>query len=452
MHDLLPFIVSGIPIGAIYGLAATGLVLTYKTSGIFNLGHGAIATFVAYCYYWLTAVHGWSTWPALAVAVLVVGPLIGLALERFASQLAPQTQALKIVGTIGLVLLVQGLASIKFGTLTLRLPAFIPGADQKVTIGGVVITYDQIAITGFVLVVVAALAGIFRWTRTGVAMRAVVDDSELLAGLGRNPQTIRRYAWVIGATLAGASGVLIAPIIGLDAILLTYMVVQAFAAAAIGGFTNVPVTLLGGLAVGVLSAVANKYALGHESLSGLPASVPFLLLFGVLLLRGRKLAELGASTRVLPEPYRAPARFRLLAGLCVAAALLVVPSLVGFRLTYFTTALCTGILLLSLGLLVRLSGQVSLCHAAFAAIGAVAFSQLHVDHGLPWLVAVLLGSLIVVPIGALVAIPAVRLSGLFLALATFGFGTLVQQLFFPQQWMFTPVSYTHLTLPTNREV
>jgi ABC-type branched-subunit amino acid transport system ATPase component/branched-subunit amino acid ABC-type transport system permease component len=95
---------------------------------------------------------------------------------------------------------------------------------------------------------------------------------------------------------------------------------------------------------------------------------------------------------------------------------------------------------LSLGLLVRTSGQVSLCHAAFAAIGAVAFAQFHDQLGLPWLLAALLGALVAVPVGALVAIPAIRLSGLYLALATFGFGILVQQLFYQQSWMFTTVA------------
>jgi branched-subunit amino acid ABC-type transport system permease component len=94
------------------------------------------------------------------------------------------------------------------------------------------------------------------------------------------------------------------------------------------------------------------------------------------------------------------------------------------------------VILLSLGLLVRTSGQVSLCHAVFAAIGATTFSQLAIDHHFPWLIALLLAALVVVPVGALVAIPAIRLSGLFLALATFGFGILVEQLFYPRGFMF----------------
>jgi ABC-type branched-subunit amino acid transport system ATPase component/ABC-type branched-subunit amino acid transport system permease subunit len=118
--------------------------------------------------------------------------------------------------------------------------------------------------------------------------------------------------------------------------------------------------------------------------------------------------------------------------------LALVPVLVpGAKLGYFTIALTQMIVILSLGLLVRTSGLVSLCSAAFAAIGAVAFSQLAVQHGVPWLLALVLASLIVVPVGALVAIPAIRLSGLFLALATFGFGIMVERLFYARGWMFT---------------
>jgi ABC-type branched-subunit amino acid transport system permease subunit len=93
------------------------------------------------------------------------------------------------------------------------------------------------------------------------------------------------------------------------------------------------------------------------------------------------------------------------------------------------TVLTDVMLFLSLGLLVRSSRQISLCQVTFAAIGAVAFSKL-AGAGVPWLPALLIAGLVVVPIGALLAIPAVRLSGLYLALATFGFGLLVQAMFY----------------------
>src|SRR5207248_8714354 len=120
MKDLLPFIVSGIATGSIYGMAGTGLVLTYKTSGIFNFGYGAIATAAAYVFYWLNHDQGLDWKVAFIVAVFVAGPLMGVAMERIARKLSRQSTASKIVGTVGLILVVQGLASVKYGTDTIR--------------------------------------------------------------------------------------------------------------------------------------------------------------------------------------------------------------------------------------------------------------------------------------------------------------------------------------------
>jgi ABC-type branched-subunit amino acid transport system permease subunit len=108
---------------------------------------------------------------------------------------------------------------------------------------------------------------------------------------------------------------------------------------------------------------------------------------------------------------------------------------VGTRLPIWNTALTQVVLFASLALLVRTSGQISLCHIGFAAIGAAAFGHM-LAHGVPWGIAVLLGGLFAVPAGALIAIPAIRLSGLYLGLATFGFGVLLAQYAYNKEWMF----------------
>jgi ABC-type branched-subunit amino acid transport system permease subunit len=117
------------------------------------------------------------------------------------------------------------------------------------------------------------------------------------------------------------------------------------------------------------------------------------------------------------------------------ALLVLIPHLVGTRTVIYGTALGYGILFLSLSLLVRMSGQISLCQMSFAAVGGVAFAKA-VAHGVPWPLGVLLGGLVAIPVGALVAIPAIRLSGIYLAIGTFGFGLLVQRLLFPTGLMF----------------
>ncbi len=116
--------------------------------------------------------------------------------------------------------------------------------------------------------------------------------------------------------------------------------------------------------------------------------------------------------------------------------LVLVPQFAGTRLITYTDALTYVVLFLSLGLLVKTSGQVSLCHVTFAAIGASGFSHLTQGSSVPWLVGVLFAGLVCVPVGAIVSIPAIRLSGTYLALATLGFGIFVERMLFTTSWMF----------------
>ncbi|HZQ58158.1 MAG TPA: branched-chain amino acid ABC transporter permease/ATP-binding protein [Acidimicrobiales bacterium] len=439
MHDLLPFIVAGIATGSIYGLAASGLVLTYKTSGIFNFGHGALATAAAYCFYWLHYREGLNWGVAIVLAVLVAGPVMGLAMERIGRRLALQSTASKIVATVGLIVLVQGLATVKYGSDTIRLAQYLPSGTHHFRIGGVNVQYAQLTVTLVGLAAVGLLYGLFRRTRMGIAMRAVVDDPDLLAMQATSPVLVRRWSWVIGSTFAALAGVLVLPFVGLNAIALTFLVVQAFGAAALGAFDSIPLTYVGALVIGVGANLSQKYVVNVTWLAGLPDSLPFIVLFVVLLvLPRRKLVPRAAVEHRPPLQWRGPAPVRLAGGAAVLVVLAVLPQVVGARhLGFFTIGLTQMIMVLSLGLLVRTSGQVSLCHATFAAIGAVAFSQLAAQHGVPWLAALVLASLIAVPVGALVAIPAIRLSGLFLALATFGFGIMVERLLYARGFMFT---------------
>jgi ABC-type branched-subunit amino acid transport system ATPase component/ABC-type branched-subunit amino acid transport system permease subunit len=253
---------------------------------------------------------------------------------------------------------------------------------------------------------------------------------------------------MIGSSFAALSGLLIAPNLQLSALALTLLVVQAFSAAAIGYFTNLPLTYVGGLLTGVAGAVATKYVVNVPWLIGFPSSLPFVVLFIVLLVtpRGKLVVRSFVVARRIPPSWHAPARARVLSGLVFLAVLCAVPWLVGTDLASYTSALILVILILSLGLLLRTSRQVSLCQYAFAAIGAAAMAHF-TSAGIPWLIALLLAALVVVPVGAFIAIPAIRLSGVFLALATLGFGILLEQMVYTMGWMFGQSSNG---LPTTR--
>ncbi|MCK9248047.1 MAG: ATP-binding cassette domain-containing protein [Solirubrobacteraceae bacterium] len=435
MSDLLPFIVAGLTVGAIYGLAAIGLVVTYKTSGVFNFAHGAIATVSAYAFYELHVLHG-TSWPiAAAICVLVVGPVIGVLFEFLARAISGATLELRIAATIGVLVAIQAAVTLHYGQTEVReVPQFLPSGDFD--LGGTIVQYSDLVTFLFAVAATIGLSIYLRRARTGLAMRAAVNDAPLLDLAGTSPVRTRRLAWMVGTSLAAASGVLFAPVLQLDPVLLTLLVVQAFGAAAIGRFTSLPWTFAGGLLIGVLASLCSKW-FTDGLLAGLPSGLPFLVLFAVLLVYPRGWLATRAETIVRRRPeWVAPDAFQVALAVVVLVGLLLVPQFVGLRLTEWTVALATVIIFLSLGLLVRTSGQVSLGHVGFTAIGAAAFSQLAVDGGVPWLVALLLTGLVAVPIGALLAIPAIRLGGLYLALATFGFGVLLQYMLYTQDFMF----------------
>lgn len=441
IREYAPFVVIGVAVGSVYALAALGLVLTYKTSGIFNFGHGAVGATAAFLYYYLSDERylGLPSPVALALSIGAFGVLAGLLLELLGRALAPVPVAMKIVGTVGLLLLVRSGAEVIFGSSVRPLKPFL--SRDTFPVGSVYVTYEQLITAIIALVGAIGLYLLFRYTTIGSAMRAVVDDADLLDMTGVDPVRVRRTAWSLGAVFAAAAGVLIAPLIGLDALLLTLLVVQAFGAAAVGRFTSLPLTYLGGLLVGVLVQLAGKWTANNESLSALPVAVPFLVLFAVLLLTPRgRLLDLSKLVRARPRNRRSYGtvgrRVMAAMSLLFVGLLLVVPVVSGTRTVAYTQALCFVGVFLSLGMLVRLSGQVSLCQMGFMAVGAGSFGHLVTQQRLPFFIALALAGLAAVPFGAVVAIPALRLSGLYLALATFGYGILLEQVVYPQSWLF----------------
>jgi ABC-type branched-subunit amino acid transport system ATPase component/branched-subunit amino acid ABC-type transport system permease component len=446
MTEYLPFVVAGLVTGAVYGLAGIGLVLTYKTSGVFNFAHGALATVSAYVFYVLNVEHGVSWQVSAVCAVLVAGPVMGVALELIARQIASAGLAYQVAATVGLLLVVEAGTELLFDTTVVRtVPRFL--TDARFTVNGTSIAWADVIVFVFAVVVTVALAVFFRASRRGLEMRAVVDNPELLSLFGTSPVSTRRLAWALGTVLVAASGVLFAPLLPLNPLQLTLLVVAAFGAAAIGSFSSLPLTLAGGLLIGLLASLSTKWFI-TGLLAGVPVSLPFLVLFAVLLVfPKRRLAGKVFTAARARSTWSAPASVQVVGGVVVLGFLATVPLFAGVHLTAWTVAVASVVTFLSLSLLVRTSGQVSLAHVSFTAIGAAAFSHLAVDHHVPWLVALFLAGMVAIPIGAVLSIPAIRLTGLYLALATFGFGILLQSMFYSQDYMFGP---TGLGLPEPR--
>ena len=426
MTTFLIYLTIGVVTGSIYAVAATGLVVTYTTSRIFNVAHGALGMFVAYCYYELrTAVH-MPTVPAVALSVLVFGPLIGVLLDYLVMRhIQSESVVLRLVVTISLFLMLQGLAYYIWGnTIRTMPPLFASGSFQPVN--GLSITYDQATTVGVAVGVAVLLWLLIQHTRVGLTMRAVVDNPQLAQMNNVRPGTITSIAWAMGTALAGLAAILAAPMLSLSVGELSLLVVSAYAAAIIGRLTSTLWTFVGGLALGILTSLLVGYLPSSSSLvQNLAQAAPFLLLFVALVVRGREQAAT-MSQRARREPRAMGLRGSVtLAVGAVALSIAIVPFLHGVNVVIAGAALAYAGVLFSLVLLTGMAGQISLAQFSFVGLGAVLLP--HLNNHLPWAIAALLATLITALIGAVVALPALRLQGLYLALATLAFAILMDR-------------------------
>jgi branched-chain amino acid transport system permease protein len=444
VSEFLTYTILGLVTGSLYAVAASGLVVTYTTSGIFNFAHGAFGMLAAFMYWQLKEAWGWPTPLALAVVVFVGAPLFGALVERVIIRgLKNVSEVTKLIVSVSLLFGVFQGANVLFPTAGRRFPTFFEGHFIDLGVYRMPV-YEAVIIAAAVLTALGLRFLLFN-TRAGVTMRAVVDDRELTLLNGGQPGRSAMTSWAVGAMLAAVAGILFASTQGsLSQVPLTLLVVNAYGAALFGRLKSLPMTFAGALALGL----AQSYALGYLpldktvasiagvaidpalSLRGLRSAIPIIALFLVLYflppLRVKAGAQL-ASREVVPSPswFRWLGLTAVLAG---AAALIGATASQG--ITYqLGQGIALGIVMLSLVPLIGYGGQISLAPMAFAGVGAIAMGTWGGD-GSVWglVIAVALSAFV----GALVALPVIRLQGLYLALATAAFAVLMDQLVFSQ--------------------
>jgi branched-chain amino acid transport system permease protein len=432
VRDFLSFTIIGIVTGSIYAVAASGLVLTYTTSGIFNFAHGAIGMFMAFTYWELRFHHGLPAPLAIFLVVFVFAPLLGAFIERLLMRnLVGRAAGTSLVVTIGLMVMLMGVAQSLWPPQSRQFPEFFAGHGFR--LAGIFVTAHQV----ITIIVAFIAAGVFWYllnrTRTGVAMRAVVDDRNLTALNGASPARLSMLSWALGSSLAAIAGILIAPVLNLEILNLTLLVVVAYAAAVAGKLKSLPMTFAGAMILGLLTGYLEFPFVHADKIPGLRGSLPTLMLFVVLLLLpeerlrvGRAAGEKGPRTPNFVESLRG-------GGVLIVAAVAVSFVLSNADLVRVGQGLALGIIMLSLVVLTGYGGQVSLCQMTFVGMGAFAMARFGAG-GAPF--GLLMALLLAAPIGALVALPALRLQGLYLALVTAAFGVMAQEMLFPRSWLF----------------
>ena len=427
MSAFITFTVLGIATGAIYAVAASGLVVTYVTSGIFNIAHGAIGMFAAFLYWQLHTGWGWPTLLSFVVVVFVFAPVMGAIIERLLIRnLRGASIAQSLVVTVGLMVALLGLAQVIWRPDTSRTVVgfFTP---KGVNLGDVFVTGHQIATVVAGIAVAAFIYLFLNRTRVGVAMRAVVDDRNLAGLTGAKPDRVSQLAWAIGASLAALAGILLAPILSLNAVTLTLLIVNAFAAAMAGRLKSLPLTFAGAIALGLIENYAIGYLRLSGWLSGLQPALPTIFLFLMLLLLPESRLRAGRLVGAITPRVPSAGRALIGAGVVVAAAWGLSGLLSAGDVARVSQGLGLAIIMLSLVLLTGYGGQVSLGQMTFAGVGAYAMAKTGGGESPLGLVtaAVAAGGL-----GAIVALPSLRLQGLYLALWTMAFALLMEHLFF----------------------
>jgi branched-chain amino acid transport system permease protein len=432
----LTYTILGLVLGSVYAIAASGLVLTYTTSGVFNFAHGAQAMIGAFVHWQLAVGWGLPGWLAVTLVVGVMGPLTGLLLHvAIMKWLRDTAEVTKIVATVSVLLGLISLSHWLWDPRQPRVAAMFFGSDAQISIGGVIIRVHELICIVVAVVLASALRLMFTASRLGIAMRATVDDPDLLRLRGHDPDRVAAVAWALGSTLAMTAGVLITPISGgaLSANALTLLVMDCFAVAVFARLRSIPRCFVAAIALGLAMTYVVAYLPASTSWAGnVRVSLPMIALFAALMVLPQDRLR-GAAVRTR-ERYRVPSTRSALGW---AVALVVCVYLVRLLIddgSVATLALGVtfGIIGLSLVPLTGYAGELNLAPLSIGAVSTIIAYHLGVvGIGLAsrltvaGLAAGVLGAALV---GGLVALPALRLRGLHLALATIAFGVVVSNL------------------------
>jgi branched-chain amino acid transport system permease protein len=434
VEAFLSYTIAGLFLGAAYSIAASGLVLTYTTTRVFNLAHGAVSMVAAYMYWQLHVDAGLSTWLSLVLVLFVIAPLFGVVLERVVMRgLGDAPVSVSLVVTVGLFIFLVGLAQQFWPTDVYRNVDYI-FSYHSIDVLGVHVLDHYLLTIAVSAVVAAGLYVLLNRTRIGTAMRAAVDNKELLELFGANATRVSMLSWAVGCQLAALAGILLVAYTGLDYYTLTFLVISAFAAAMLGQLRNLPLTFVGALLLGLATSYVQGYVHVDSAYiqTGLQSSLPTFMLFAILIFVPQVRLRVGQVKGILAA--NVPSLRQAVAsaiGLLIVS-LLVMPFLDPTNMLRFGLVATYAIVMLSLVLLTGYGGYVSLAQFTFVGVGAAVVAKAHTTS--PF--AILLAVLIAAGVGAAVALPVLRLTGLYLALATLAFGQLMDKLVFQADWMF----------------
>ena len=286
---------------------------------------------------------------------------------------------------------------------------------------------DRLLLIGFAVALTAALWWVYRFTRFGLATAAVAENRTALATLGWSAERVAAANWAVGGALAALAGTFLAPITGLSVGSATLLLVPGLAAALIGDLRSFPLTLLGGIAIGVIQAELARYV----NVTSLGDAVPLAAIVAVVMVRGRNLPLRSFASERLPRVTDGRINWTLLLASAAIVVVAVWFALSTEWISAVSVTLAGVVLLQSLTVVTGYAGQISLVQWPLAGVGGLVMARL-VVAGLPFEAAIPLGVLACVPIGVLIGLPSLRARGISLAIVTLAVGVCIISLVLSQ--------------------
>ncbi|MFN2606558.1 MAG: ABC transporter permease, partial [Acidimicrobiales bacterium] len=374
-------------------------------------------------------------WAAFVVA-LALAAALGLAVHALVFRPLRDAPALaRVVASVGVLVALQALVVLRFGAANRPVAPVLP--NRPLTVAGAVVPRDRLLLAAVVLAATAGLGAVYRFTRFGLASRAMADGPATAALLGQPTGRLAAVSWVLASVLAGAGGILVAPITALDPATYTLLVVPALAAALVGRLTSFWVTTAAALALGIAQSEVVRLQDQFRWLPsvGLREGLPLVVVIVAMAAAGRVVPEraepsvgLRGATR-LPAARR-PGRVALPAAAAVAATAAAL-FLLGPELRLgLIVSLVGSVVCLSLVLLTGWAGQISLAQMAFAGVAGFGLVKLGQGWGVPFPVAPLLAATLAAAAGLVLGLPALRVRGANLAVVTLAASVAVEELVF----------------------
>jgi branched-chain amino acid transport system permease protein len=460
VQNILLFAVLGLGEGALIAALAMSVVVFYRGSGTVNLSMGAVAMVASYLYY---SVGGgalgfrppwWGAFIITLIFVAVLGTIIELGLFwplRGSSPLA------KLAASLGLLLLAQSIIAIAYGNSTLSPTSVLP--SNVFHLFSAVVPVDRMILAGIAIVLGIALWALYRFSQFGLATRAAAESERYAMYAGVSPRRLSLVNSLLASVIAGAFGILVAPLITLNTTTLPLEIVPALGAALFAGFSSLGVACFAGLLMGAGASLLNYWASQSwfpqsqgNPLNGLAELLFFVLVAIAMFWRGSKVPARGEITEkrmpLAPRPDHLT-RFSLL-GLVVGVVLLIILPY-EFRQAMVNSML-GAMICLSLIVVVGFVGQISVVQVGLAGVTGYAMSHLLTSVGGVWAdfpLAPLVGIGCALIVGFITAVASLRVRGVSLAVVTlagmyaienFGFGNAA----WGQQASGSPVNPLHI--------